>query len=226
MKRFLESYSHALALEEAGTHVIVFQDETWTNLGTCMKESCRHDCNQNAECILYGICNHFLNLAKDDYAKARVSNRDGGKRVAISYAHTKDGILEAELDNQLQNFDQLNFKVDCPTSELLFECSNNGDYHQQFDSEKYESYLKHSLIHAFKAKYGNDKSMILVIDQAPYHTRRQGFPSQNDKKQTISMYYDKHNINQIRIKWKSIDEHNEEITFDRPLFEESSTWII
>jgi hypothetical protein len=203
LKRFLECYSHALKLENDGTHVIVYQDETWANIGTCMKESFRHDCNHDYMCEMFGICSKFMKFGGEDWIKARVSQRDSGKRVAISYAHTKDGILGSPLESNAQ----LDFSTSFPTSELIFECKKSGDYHQQFNSEMYETYLKYRLIPAFKQKYGNNMKMILIIDQAPYHSRRNEFPSVGDSKHTISVYYQKHSIDKICIKRK---KHNVE----------------
>ena len=84
----------------------------------------------------------------------------------------------------------MDFSKNIPTSELIFECKKQGDYHLQFNAELYEEYIVTRLIPAFKNKYGNDKKLILVIDQAPYHTRRCGFHSTNDDKNTIISYYD------------------------------------
>ena len=207
-KRFLYSYSHALQLEEKDEAVIVYSDETWANVDTCMKKSFRHDCGNNYECISEGLCSKLIEISGEDWAKAKVSKRDGGRRAAICWAHTKDGILygKDELGQdaiRLNKQQQLDFSNNIPTSELIFECKKQGDYHLQFNAELYEEYLITRLIPAFKNKYGNDKKLILVIDQAPYHTRRCGFPSTNDNKNTIISYYYKYNIESITINRKN-----------------------
>jgi hypothetical protein len=215
LTRFLECYSHALKLERDGTHVIVYQDETWANIGTCMKESYRHDCNHDYICENFGICHYLMKLGGENWIKARVSQRDSGKRVAVSYAHTKDGILGNSLDHS----NQLDFSTSHPTSELLFECNNSTDYHQEFNAEMYETYIKYRLIPAFKQKYGNDMKMILLIDQAPYHSRRNDFPSQSDSKSSIKVYYQNHGINKIKLK-RITDFEEIFIEFDISQFED------
>ena len=87
-----------------------------------------------------------------------------------------------------------------PSSELIFECKKEGDYHEQFNSETYEAYIEKRIIPAFKNIYGHNKMLILMIDQATYHTRRAGFPSTTDSKQSIISFYDKHHIDKIKIK--------------------------
>ena len=168
-KRFLYSYSHALQLLQKNEAVIIYSDETWANIDTCMKQSFRHDCDNNYECISGGLCSKLIKISRTDWTKAKVSKRDGGRRAAICWAHSKDSVLygKDELNQdaiRLNKKQQLDFSKNIPTSELIFECKKQGDYHLQFNAELYEEYIVTRLIPAFKNKYGNDKKLILVID--------------------------------------------------------------
>ena len=150
LERFLRIYSHALFLEEKNKAIIVYQDETWANTGTCMKASYMHECRNDPNCISSGICSYLIRLSGEDCAKACISRRDGGKRVAISWAHTKDGVLigknnDGSIAKCLDTCQQLNFDMSIPSSELIFECKKEGDYHTQFDSETYEAYVEKEL---------------------------------------------------------------------------------
>ena len=89
-KRFLYSYSHALQLQQKNEAVIIYSDEAWANIDTCLKQSFRHDCDNNYECISGGLCSKLIKISRADCAKAKVSKRDGGMRATICWAHRKD----------------------------------------------------------------------------------------------------------------------------------------
>ena len=52
----------------------------------------------------------------------------------------------------------------------IWEAKNSkGDYHDYMDSDMFNFWVQKRLIPAFKKKYGRNKKMILVIDNASYH---------------------------------------------------------
>ena len=53
---------------------------------------------------------------------------------------------------------------------LIFEAKRaTGVYHDNMDGHGFERWIVNNLIPAFEAMYGEDKKMILVLDNAPYH---------------------------------------------------------
>ncbi|CAF1041025.1 unnamed protein product [Rotaria sordida] len=89
-----------------------------------------------------------------------LSGTGAGKRLIIVHAITSDGLLH---------------KIDSSTNktisaELIYEANNPfGDYHSNMDGYNFRLSVDQHLFPVFQAKYGYEKRMILVLDNAPYH---------------------------------------------------------
>uniref|UniRef100_A0A914UTH1 Tc1-like transposase DDE domain-containing protein n=1 Tax=Plectus sambesii TaxID=2011161 RepID=A0A914UTH1_9BILA len=73
------------------------------------------------------------------------------KRAIIVHVIAKDGLLDG--------------------AELIFATNSmdgNGDYHREMNAEKFERYLSRC---APLLQDASDKPIVLVIDNAPYHSR-------------------------------------------------------
>ena len=89
-----------------------------------------------------------------------LSGTGAGKRLIIVHAITTDGLLH--------NIDSSNNKT--ISAELIYEAKSPfGDYHSNMDGYNFRLWINQHLFPAFEAKYGYDKRMILVLDNAPYH---------------------------------------------------------
>ncbi|CAF1280510.1 unnamed protein product [Rotaria sordida] len=83
-----------------------------------------------------------------------------GKRLIIVHAITNDGLL--------QHFDASTNKT--ISAELIYEAKNpTGDFHSNMDGYNFRLWVEQYLFPAFEAKYGHQKRMILILDNAPYH---------------------------------------------------------
>jgi len=231
LKRFLFQYSHALALENKGTHVIVAMDESWANTGTSFDHSWLHICDNNTECI---VCNKFIELANGD-AKASIKKANTGKRIVFAHAITRQGLLADEEKNDeetksyimpsFQDLESLDQKIN--TCEYIIECVNDNarDYHQQMDFTKFIKYFENRLIHSCN-NLNNGKKAIIFIDQCPFHMVCNGFPSTTDNKETIIGYYELHNIQSITLRRYNKDNVlGTVLTFDSKCFHKNPRLI-
>jgi hypothetical protein len=211
MQRFLFQYSHALTLENIGTHVIVAIDESWANTGTSSDHSWLHMCGNEEDCI---VCNEFRQLANGD-AKASIKKANVGKRNVFAHAITREGLLAEEIKCEeidrkayitptFEDIENLDLKLN--TCEFIIECGNDNsiDFHQQMDFQKFIKYFENRVIHSCNNLIGGKKA-IIFMDQCPFHMVCEGFPSTSDNKKTIINYYKKHNITSI-----SLRRYNEE----------------
>ena len=62
--------------------------------------------------------------------------------------------------------------VPCTCETLWVSDSSSGDYHDNMNNEMFMQWVKHGLEPTFQKHYP-DKKMILVLDNAPYHHRRE-----------------------------------------------------
>ena len=205
-ERFLYQYSHALQLCNQQTHYRIATDETWINLMTCQKESWLHNCGNDTECLLNGICHKILKFNDNEICKATVAKKNIGRRYVILHAMSSEQLMVDNDDDEKKHVsillqDQLNFEQDIANAELIFEAKNDhkGDYHLQMNDEIYLQWAEHRLLPAHNAINPN-KIPIIIPDQAPYHMSRLAFPHSGSTKSTIVTYYDIHNINNIKIR--------------------------
>ena len=95
-----------------------------------------------------------------------------GQRLIIVHAISKDGLVYAHVDGerpQPAEFDSGRY----PTAEMVFRAkSSRGDYHDNMDTDVFMMWIDRRLLPAFRAKYGPDMTLVLVIDNAPYHHGR------------------------------------------------------
>ena len=82
----------------------------------------------------------------------------------LAYANDEDGERPqpAEFDSRVYT-----------TAEMIFRAkSARGDYHDNMDCDVFLMWLDRRMVPAFRAKHGPDKTLILVLDNAPYHHGR------------------------------------------------------
>lgn len=171
---------------------IIWTDETWSNVGTAMRMSWRHECSEDdpSNCR---VCSKFLQLSDDANCKAIVSKSNLGTRAVMLHAMDDESLLVGYTSNHetqlscLTEVEALNFSKDLPTCELVFRAKNNKDYHQQMDSDIFLGWFQHRLIPALE--WHNIESAVIFLDQATYHTARTGVvpTSEMNKKELIEV---------------------------------------
>ena len=143
---FCKNYDEALKLQRAGTHIIVYIDESYCHDNRAISRTWNED----------GV----------------IPNRPRGKGalMIIVHAMTRDGFLlpPGEL------YDVGKWKCGpVPTAEMIFRAkyANKNrvpDYRDTMDSEFFVYWVKNRLVPAFENRYLG-KKIILVCDNAPYH---------------------------------------------------------
>ena len=227
LERFLYQYSHALKLENEGSHVIVYSDESWSNTGTSFDNAWIHKCDKSNPNQCYA-CSKFIEWSNGNDTKAKISKSNTGKRVVFLHAFSKDGLIlnYPAIDHFYPTFDEIeNFNINLKTAEYIFECKNDhkNDYHEQMDADKYVNWFKNRLIPTCKSIF-NNKTVILFIDQAPFHVSSSEFPLTSDNKNEIIKYYDKYNIKQIQVIRNNFNA-NQILTFERISFNKNKNNI-
>ena len=136
----------AIKLEEAGTHMRVFMDESYCHL------------------------NHRPNRTwnEDGVAVSRVKSK--GSLFILVHALTIHGLLTPEgarlpLDEWARG--------PHPSTEMIFRAkyvmkNKVSDYHDTMDGSFFMYWVQNRLVPAFEARYPG-KKMILIFDNAPYH---------------------------------------------------------
>ena len=204
--------------------VLASLDQTWANMGTNMERSWIHNCGNDATCR---ICDSFNKLAgRDTKLRTCIRKRAKGKRMAIQHVVTRlHGLLNATKDGKtVQRLPRTvgdKFAETQLTSEFIMSCgSSKGDYHRNIDKEREYEYFEKRLIPTFESKFPG-KSLILLMDRAPYHVARTGYPSSNCNKKQIIEYYKKHGIKQVKV--KRLMERNKPLSkpkvFEKPIEE-------
>ena len=150
---FCKSLDEALKLERAGTHIIVYMDES------------------------YCQANHRTSRVWKRIDEEVNRSRGKGALTIIVHAITKDGFL-CEYDATGQRCDVDEWTTGAhplahPTTEMVFRAkyatkNKIKDYHDTMDGLFFMYWVKQRLVPAFAAKYP-DKKMILCLDNAPYH---------------------------------------------------------
>ena len=231
-KRCYLQYSHALFLQNSGTHIIVYQDETWINQFTNVRKTWQHDCGKVQDCT---VCKRFRKKFGD---KSRLGARKKGPRYIISHCITRDGMLigfdkHGNKIIRLERKTASKFEWDkkIATAELIFQCEatkkdeesdapkkrqkiNTGDYHKQMNAESFEAYLTNRIIPAFESMFPG-KKMILFLDNAPTHYSRGEYPTSKAKKGVWVKFMRQHGIKSITVKKKT-----EKFVFDESMWEE------
>ena len=143
---FCKKSDEAIKLERAGTHIIVYIDESYCY----MNHRQSHTWNEDGVPV----------------------NRTGGKGTLFIIVHalTKDGPLLPEGERFA--VDEWSAGVQ-PTTEMIFRAKfatkhHVRDYHDTMDSEFFMYWVQNRLVPAFEQRYPA-KKMILMLDNAPYH---------------------------------------------------------
>ena len=140
----------ALKMQARGEVIIVYMDESYVHQ------------------------NHFPSKCWFHPDRPRVTRPAGkGQRLIIVYAITIDGLLRYCPAGDTNPPSPGEFDSDIyPTSEMIYRAkSARGDYHDQMDCDTFMLWMERRLLPAFEAKYP-DKTMILCLDNAPYHHGR------------------------------------------------------
>jgi transposase len=145
IRYFLLEYSRALRDQAAGTHVLVYTDETYVNT------------NHSRDRTWFN--------PDDDDQKYMVKPSGKGARLVILHAITKDGWLVHDTSVFKNRADEMSFSC-----ELVYEAKNSdGDYHTNMNGEIFIAWVKNRLFPSFVKRYGRSKKMVLVLDNAAYH---------------------------------------------------------
>ena len=144
---------HAALIEEAeGRAILVYMDETY--------------CHQH----------HMPGRAwqEDDDAEGAVRcerSRSKGSLMIILHALSRDGMLFKTVGGKRPEPEEWERGKVLNCEQIFRAKASTGrrDYHDTMDGEMFELWLKNRLIPTFKAKYGREMKLILVLDNAPYH---------------------------------------------------------
>ena len=164
LRNYLIKYADALAKEKAGTHVLVYMDESYVHSGHCRR-----------------YCWHFN--AEAEHGGCILIQPKGESRMIIVHAMTKDGLLcklneEGEYDeSEIKNaYYKVASGIRKKSAEMFYQAGllsggnqTQGDYHDNMDGVMFQRWVQTKLLPAFEARYGSEKKMILIMDNAPYH---------------------------------------------------------
>jgi len=155
---YLIKYADALKRQESGEVVIVYMDETY--------------CHQN-----HSSNYTWYNPKLGQSNIVRVGSGKGA-RFIIVHAISADGLLNVSgQERQELDTEDLTEQDSSKTAEWVFEGPRRkGDYHKNMNGDNFMKWVKHRLLPAFKAMYGENenprgvaKKLALVLDNAPYH---------------------------------------------------------
>jgi transposase len=149
-RSFIEQYDVALKEQQYGSAVIVYVDESYL-----------HTAHSNQFCWALSAD------AQGHHVRGLPSK---GKRLIILHAMTADGLLH--LEQRGRNASSITNVVsdECKSCELIFEgLVDSEDYHKNMNSTVFMQWVRNRLIPTFRAKYGRNKKLILVLDNARYH---------------------------------------------------------
>ena len=143
---FCTKYDEAIKLQQAGTHIIVWMDESYCH------------------------CNHFFKRTWNENGVIPVRPRGNGALMIIVHAMTIHGFLLPPGERLKVKEWTTGAHA---TAEMIFRSKyakkhRIKDYHDTMDGEFFMYWVRKRLATAFRRKYP-DKKMILVLDNAPYH---------------------------------------------------------
>lgn len=202
---FCEKIIAALTEEAAGRCVLVYMDETY--------------CHQH----------HMPGRAwqEDDDAAGAVRcerSRSKGRLMIILHALTRDGMLFKEVNGERPEPEEWE-RGKVLNCEMIFRANSatgRRDYHDTMDGEMFERWLTKRLIPTFKAKYGRDMKMVLVLDNAPYHHVRpdDSFFATGKSKTVIKEKLIELGVDSIDVRPFT----HEQEQFDRPINNATTPW--
>jgi hypothetical protein len=159
-ERFIVEYAAAREEEIAGKAVIVFVDESFVNL--------RHR-RHSSVADLGGD-----NIVKPHRSGKKVLMRTGigrGKLLIICHAITRHGLLarlgpDGDIDRPKSSDDRT-----AVSAELIYESGQSADdYHEHFDNFTCLKWAERQLMPAFRARFGPDMAMRIVLDNSGNHS--------------------------------------------------------
>ena len=194
---WMVQYAEALKLQEEGTHVIVYTDESYANTkhARTMGYTVSHNggITTNGVRVYPGYCEDSDDDDDDDDDDDEEEEEEGeeeeeeggeveeeerrgdstnskGPRLILLHAITKDGFLcQDDLRDTRRGLKATAKYADYESAEWVFQSDARvKDYHKNMDNDMFMNWVEHILTPSFKAKYPG-KKMILIIDNAPYH---------------------------------------------------------
>jgi transposase len=165
---FMKAFAKDLVMEDAGSHIIVYMDESY---------------------IHKNLSRNYTWFNPDSPQTNEVNKTPSkGERLIIVHAMSIFGLL-TEYDNDNYPVPATNdFKDVVNNCELVFEGTYaDADYHKNMNQDVFCGWLRNRLIPTFKHLYPN-KKCILILDNAGYHHARGGEyvnPNQMNKNELI-----------------------------------------
>ena len=195
IRAFMIQYNRALQLQSAGTHIIVYTDESYVHTA-------------HARSMTW-----FNPFAEEGGDVVRPSTK--GIRLAILHAMTMFGMLRVDV-SACDNVD-----IIMTSCELIYKVDVNAeDYHDNMNGNLYMKWLRNRLLPTFAARFP-DKQMILLLDNARYHHVRDDdyiVPSKMSKADIVAAF-ERFGIESITVERRhESTQSNAHITFDRSSF--------
>jgi transposase len=90
------------------------------------------------------------------------------------------------------------------TCETIWKSSlRKGNYHDNMNSEMFMKWVVDKLLPTFQQLYGDNKKMILIMDNAPYHHKREIGTLSNKTKKELCEMCTKYSIQYIDVQWNN-----------------------
>jgi hypothetical protein len=160
IRQFIMEYAQALKEEADGQAIIVYMDESFIHHHHASKFGWFHPKDSN------------------------VIGDNNGTRLILLHAMTDHGLLAVPGEGGTNWMSEIALTAEVVFEELLEDGQDDSDYHNTFNGPKFIAWLRNRLIPTFKALYGEDVKMILVLDNASYHKPRDDTWVSNSKSQS------------------------------------------
>lgn len=195
IRAFMIQYNRALQLQSAGTHIIVYTDESYVHTA-------------HARSMTW-----FNPFDEEGGDVVRPSTK--GIRLVILHAMTMFGLLHVDV-SACDNVD-----IVMTSCELIYKVDVDAeDYHDNMNGNLYMKWLRNRLLPTFAARFP-DKQMILVLDNARYHHVRDDdyiVPSKMNKPDIVATF-ERLGIECITVERRDEStQSNAHIKFDRSSF--------
>ncbi len=158
VRKFLYEYSLALQEEQKGDAIIVYTDETYINTRHQVEYSWYS--REKPETTV--LAKRFAPWAR--YIVLHAMSKDG--LIKTKDNEGKDIHIDEEIANELEEQQSVVFTAE----KIWISKKKKGDYHKNVTSKLFMEWLNNRLIPTFKKMYGEEKKMILVMDNAGAHT--------------------------------------------------------
>ena len=148
IRKFVVEMHRARVMEDDGTHVVAFTDETYIHQNHSPLES----------------------WVKKEHQRRVGRTSAKGKRLIVLHAISKDGFIASKAaDGSYIRETALEGELKAETtSEWVWPAKGNSkDYHEQMDGDGFMDWLQYRFVPAFDAKYNPNRDAALAYDEAP-----------------------------------------------------------